>query len=121
MLISSCIVGCFFSAFDIIFHYKPGRVRAFFSWIDMPSGKGGTNMSLEGFGSRLKAVRQDRGYTQKQLAAALGVTEQAVSKWERKGSYPDILMLDGLSRVLDCSLDFLFQVEAGRKNLLNQK
>ncbi len=41
-------------------------------------------MALEGFGSRLKAVRQDRGYTQKQLAAALGVTEQAVSKWERE-------------------------------------
>lgn len=77
-------------------------------------------MALEGFGNRLKAVRQDRGYTQKQLAAVLGVTEQAVSKWERESSYPDILMLDGLSNVLECSLDFLFQVEAGRKNLLNQ-
>lgn len=77
-------------------------------------------MALEGFGSRLKAVRQDRGYTQKRLAAALGVTEQAVSKWERGSSYPDIPILDGLSKVLECSLDFLFQVEAGRKNLLNQ-
>lgn len=77
-------------------------------------------MALEGFGKRLKAVRQDRGYTQKQLAAALGVTEQAVSKWERESSYPDIPMIDGLSTVLECSLDFLFQVEEGRKNLLNQ-
>lgn len=84
------------------------------------AGEGGIDMALEGFGSRLKAVRQDRGYTQKQLAAALGVTEQAVSKWERENSYPDLPMLDGLSRVLECSLDFLFQVEAGRKNLLNQ-
>lgn len=32
-------------------------------------------MALDGFGNRLKAVRQDRGYTQKQLADLLGVTE----------------------------------------------
>ena len=30
-------------------------------------------MALDGFGNRLKAVRQDRGYTQKQLADLLGV------------------------------------------------
>lgn len=50
-------------------------------------------MALDGFGNRLKAVRQDRGYTQKQLADLLGVTEQAVSKYERGTSYPDISML----------------------------
>ena len=77
-------------------------------------------MALEEFGNRLKAVRTDRGYTQKQLASALGVTEQAVSKWERDASYPDISMLDGISNVLDCSLDFLFQFEEGKENKLNQ-
>ena len=40
-------------------------------------------MPLKGIGNRIKAVRQDRGYTQKQLAGLLGVTEQAVSKWDR--------------------------------------
>ena len=40
-------------------------------------------MPLKGIGNRIKAVRQDTGYTQKQLAGLLGVTEQAVSKWER--------------------------------------
>ena len=77
-------------------------------------------MALEGFGKRLRAVRKDRGYTQKRLASSLGVTEQAVSKWERETSYPDISMLDGISKILDCSLDYLFQFEHGRKNLLNQ-
>lgn len=77
-------------------------------------------MALEGFGGRLKAIRQERGYTQNQLANFLGVTEQAVSKYEGGNSYPDIVMLDGISRVLDCSLDYLFQFKPGRKNLLLQ-
>lgn len=77
-------------------------------------------MALDEFGSRLRAVRQERGYTQKQLANSLGVTEQAVSKWERETSYPDIMMLNGISEVLECSLDYLFQFEPGKKNLLNQ-
>lgn len=77
-------------------------------------------MALDGFGNRLKTIRQERGYTQKQLAHLLGVTEQAVSKYERGNSYPDVVMLDGISNVLDCSLDYLFQYESGKKNLLHQ-
>ncbi len=77
-------------------------------------------MALDGFGNRLKVVRQDRGYTQKQLADLLGVTEQAVSKYERGTSYPDISMLDGISLILDCSLDYLFQYKSGNKNQFNQ-
>lgn len=77
-------------------------------------------MALEGFGNRVKAIRQERGYTQKQLAGLLGVTEQAVSKYERGNSYPDIVMLNGISEVLDCSLDYLFQYESGKRNLINQ-
>lgn len=77
-------------------------------------------MALEEFGSRLRAIRLERGLTQKQLASSLGVTEQAVSKWERETSYPDIMMLNGISEVLECSLDYLFQYEPGRKNLFNQ-
>lgn len=77
-------------------------------------------MALEGFGNRLRAVRQERGFTQKQLANLLGVTEQAVSKYERGNSYPDIVMLSGISEILDCSLDYLFQFEPSRRNLLKQ-
>lgn len=77
-------------------------------------------MALQGIGNRLKAVRQDRGFTQKQLGNLLGVTEQAVSKWERETSYPDISMLNGISEVLDCSLDYLFEYESGKKILLDQ-
>lgn len=78
-------------------------------------------MTLEGFGTRLKTIRQERGYTQKQLAGFLGVTEQAVSKYERGGSYPDIAVLSGIAEVLDCSLDYLLQHEPGKRNLPNQE
>lgn len=78
-------------------------------------------MALDGFGTRLKTIRQERGYTQKQLAGFLGVTEQAVSKYERGGSYPDIAVLSGIGEVLDCSLDYLLQHEPGKRNLPNQE
>lgn len=77
-------------------------------------------MALEGFGSRLKAIRQERGYTQKQLAQQLGVTEQAVSKYERGTSYPDVGVLNGMAEVLDCSLDYLFLHEPGKRYLVGQ-
>lgn len=72
-------------------------------------------MSLVDFQARLKNARNEQGMTQKALAAKLGVTEQAVSKWERGNSYPDIEMLDQIAEILDCSLDYLFQYEKGRK------
>ncbi len=78
-------------------------------------------MALDGFGNRLKAIRQERGYTQKQLAGFLGVTEQAVSKYERGNSYPDIEVLSGIAEVLDCSLDYLLQHEPGKHNLPGQE
>lgn len=86
----------------------------------MPPAKWRGIMPLDGFGNRLKAVRKDRGYTQRKLADSLGVTEQAVSKWERGTSYPDISMLNGISGILDCSLDYLFQFEPDRNRRLMQ-
>ena len=38
--------------------------------------------------NRLTALRRERGYSQEGLAAALGVSRQAVSKWERGGVLP---------------------------------
>ncbi len=78
-------------------------------------------MSLVNFQERLKNARNEKGMTQRTLAAKLGVTEQAVSKWERGGSYPDVEMLDQIASVLDCSLDYLFQHEQGHQNFLNQE
>lgn len=59
------------------------------------------------FSQNLIKYRKKAGLTQSQLAAALMVTPQAVSKWE-KGSYPDSELLPSLARTLGVSLDTLF-------------
>ena len=77
-------------------------------------------MSLDLFKERLAETRKEKGLTQAELARRLGVTAQAVSKWERGNAYPDIELLDGISTVLDCSLDYLFQYEKGVKSYVTQ-
>ncbi|MBQ8717786.1 MAG: helix-turn-helix transcriptional regulator [Clostridia bacterium] len=49
--------------------------------------------------------------TQRQLAYALRVSVQAVSKWERSESYPDLTLLVPIAELFDVTLDELF----GRK------
>ena len=47
--------------------------------------------------TNLKRFRQEKGLTQEQLAGALGVSPQAVSKWETGASAPDLAMLAALA------------------------
>ena len=54
-------------------------------------------------GEQIAAARRAKGLTQKQLADALGVTDKAVSKWERGLAYPDITLLQSICQVLQCS------------------
>ena len=55
------------------------------------------------FGSFIKTKRAEIGYSQKDLAELLFVTEGAVSKWERGVSYPDITLISDICRVLNIS------------------
>ena len=59
-------------------------------------------------GNQIKALRQRKGATQEALAAHLGVTPQAVSKWERNTASPDISLLPTLSAYFGVSIDELF-------------
>lgn len=61
------------------------------------------------FAKNLAAVRKRLNLTQKDLAAKLFVTRQAVSKWERGETEPDIVTLCAISRMFDVSLDDLLQ------------
>ena len=56
----------------------------------------------------LKRLRLERNLTQEQLASSLGVSAQAVSKWETSETYPDGSLLLPLSKTLGVSLDELF-------------
>ena len=51
--------------------------------------------------------RKEKGFTQEDLAKKLGLTFQAVSKWETAQTLPDITLLPRLSQVLDISIDKL--------------
>ncbi len=64
-------------------------------------------MMNETIGSRIAALRRKKNMTQEELAAALGVTPQAVSKWENDLSCPDITLLPQLSKLLGVSVDEL--------------
>lgn len=64
-------------------------------------------MSNHTIGERIKSRRTGQGMTQDQLARSVGVTPQAVSKWEHDQSCPDISILPDLATVLDTSIDEL--------------
>lgn len=65
-------------------------------------------------GKQIKKYRTEKGITQEQLGQLIGVTTQAVSKWERGGT-PDVELLPKLSQVLSVSIDTLFGI--GEENL----
>ena len=56
---------------------------------------------------RLTSLRKERGYSQETLAAALNISRQAISKWERGEASPDTDNLIALALLYNVSLDFL--------------
>lgn len=59
------------------------------------------------FGLRLKAIRNQRGLTQKKLAEEIGKSVQAVSSYERNSQIPPIEVMISIADVLNVSLDYL--------------
>ena len=59
------------------------------------------------FGENLKNVRKQRGVTQEELAEILGVSRQAISKWESDSGYPETEKLLVISKTLNISIDYL--------------
>ncbi len=66
----------------------------------------------EQLGSRIADHRRARGLTQGQLAARMGVSPQAVSKWERGLCCPDLIFLDELADCLHTSIEALLLGES---------
>lgn len=58
-------------------------------------------------GEWIAARRKEKELTQKDLAARLGVTDKAVSRWETGKGYPDISLLPALAEELDCTVNEL--------------
>lgn len=63
------------------------------------------------FSEKISQYRKAKNMKQDELAEILGVTPQAVSKWETGASMPDVSILPALAKALDCSIDSLFEIE----------
>ena len=62
-------------------------------------------------GQNIKKYRKEIGYTQRELAELIGVSVQAVSKWETDSGAPDISLIVPLASALEISTDALFDYE----------
>lgn len=69
-------------------------------------------MNYDKIGKFIQEKRKEKNLTQKELANKLGVTDRAVSKWERGVGCPDVSILEILSKELDCSI---LEILKGRK------
>ena len=82
-----------------------------------------TTMQLN-IGTKIKELRRRDGRTQEALAEALGVTNQAVSRWESGGSYPDMEIVPAIANYFHVSIDELFGYHDDRedriKNILEK-
>lgn len=71
-------------------------------------------------GEIISALRKEKGMTQKELAEQIGVTDKAVSKWERNLSCPDISSIPHLAEVLGVGVEELMDVKPKEEADRNQ-
>lgn len=64
-------------------------------------------MLFMSIGEVIRYYRKSKNMTQEEMAQRLGVTAPAVNKWENGNSYPDIMLLAPIARLLEVSLDTL--------------
>ena len=66
-------------------------------------------------GMKIRQLRHRDGRTQEMLADALGITSQAVSRWESGGSYPDMEMIPSIANYFGITIDELFGYQNDRE------
>lgn len=72
-------------------------------------------------GEKIKQIRRERDLTQDEVASALGISYQAISKWERNDGYPDITILPALANYFGITVDELIGMnEIAAQDRLNQ-
>ncbi len=74
-------------------------------------------MEKETFGNMVAALRKKKGMTQLELAEKMGVTDKAVSKWERDLSFPDVNTIPKLAEFFNVTVDELIQAKSKEKEI----
>lgn len=87
-------------------------MRTILSYNEHIKNKEVTNMT---FAEKLKSIRKQAGMSQEKLAEKLGVSRQAVTKWETDAGIPDIENIMAISALFDLSIDELLSNEKGTK------
>lgn len=77
-------------------------------------------MKKQTLGMMISSLRKEKGMTQLELAEKMGVTDKAVSKWERDLSYPDINSIPKLAEIFGVSVDELMQVKTATKENISK-
>ena len=72
-------------------------------------------MNQEKIGKLIKEIREKNHLTQGELADKLGVTYQAVSKWENGKNIPDIAILKRISELYDVDINTLLDLKKEKK------
>lgn len=72
-------------------------------------------------GKKLYELRKQSGFTQDYVAEKLGVSAQAVSKWENDIACPDIMTLPNIANLYGISIDELFKNEEVQSNVKFEK
>lgn len=70
----------------------------------------------ETMGKRIAAYRRELGITQEEMAEKLGISAQAVSKWENDQTCPDISLLPALAKMLNTTVDELLSGKPEAEN-----
>lgn len=66
-------------------------------------------------GAKIKALRKRDDITQEQLAEILGVSNQAISRWESESGYPDIEYITPIANFFNVTIDYLFDHDTAEK------
>ena len=68
-------------------------------------------MAKASMGEIISSLRKEKGWTQKNIADELGITDKAVSKWERNIALPDIATIPKRAELLGVSVEELMQAK----------
>lgn len=66
------------------------------------------------FNEKLLQLRKEKGYSQEELAQKLGVSRQAISKWEVSDSYPEMENILEICKLFDVTTDYMLKEDVAR-------